>query len=686
MKSDAPVYSSGVDRKLTQKGKGIRIYTDTLKDNPDDRYPEAIGTSIDLFVDANPWFKSSAEFDVTKFRLVVSPSPTEELVKKKEDTFNYLGIEESSVDAFSDDLRKNIDVWMSNIHFDSSIMGSSPTWMTFVTFSIVVSWLKTLATLDDIRMLVRDATFRLKVSDYWGKMLVALQKISEESRNVKIEDFTDEDQERFQQVISDSCAQYIVQIIKIIAETNIINVLDLDRKLLVSTLNKKCSLRSGDDPFLGLDAREADIKSLLDRLEKALSNSHDVLYQLSGIATIEAFLGNEKAIVVDDLLVSEQSGRKVPLMDVFCLLDAQNKTHAFKDRIHALLDTMPKKNFDDVHIQVIAAWNSFLDVLFLNQDSRFFAFLKTKTLTTDLGVKDLTKVHGRMKAYLASKGEVKRTKAELLSVNIRSMENFKINNQERKRRFAAIFRDKSLRKDVVNAELILASQVKNPFVFGFDARFIQSPMNKMVSDDNRDYQIGAYIGTSKKKQREQAGKDRLTEPLIVLRSMILLLESDLFKGELGYALAEHLLVPIYYIAVRFKGDIGNRTTLISRMYSAVVRALQVRLLDRNSILNHAILALRSATPIPPKASTETLGEATGLEAAVGSDGEKKESVKTADLTTAAKEFDERFPAYGPLLKGTPPITSPIPVRAGKEPVVEAGFAFAMNDTPSVLVG
>jgi len=204
-------------------------------------------------------------------------------------------------------------------------------------------------------------------------------------------------------------------------------------------------------------------------------------------------------------------------------------------------------------------------------------------------------------------------------------------------------------------------------VFGFDARFIKSAANKFkVTDDQRDYQVGVYIGTTSSKRKAQLVFDRSTEPLIVLRSMIMLLQSDAFRrGELGYALAEHLLVPIYYMAARFKVDIANTNNLISKMYCAVIGAIQSRLLDRNSILNHAMVVLRMATPA--KAADDTV------------------SLKVADLSSAAKEFDDAFPSYAPILSGPVPVTSPIPVSAAKGPGVDPGLAVAMNDVQGFIL-
>ena len=656
--ADGALYSADAARKVTQKGKGVRVYNDEQKDQGD-RFADDVAGQI-----ANAsWYKPFIDFDAVYFRLDESgnsESP-EAAVKKEAEPFSLRGIDEKTVDAFAVDLKANISFWIDSRNIDFK---SEQPWMSFVTFGIVCSWLKTLATLDDIRLLSRDDKFKQEVSAYWGNILAIIEGLVKQSQGVKIQELGDADAERFNQTIMFGCAQYVVQILNIISETKIIDVLPLERKALASTLYKECSLRSKDDPRFSLDVRRANVESLVGRIEAALRSS-EVSYVMSGVATLKALFDPARAIVADDLLGSGGAGSKVLLIDVICAMKLQ-------ERIFSIIQDIPQDDFERFNVQVLNAWSSFLDVLFTNQQLPFFILLKTDTnWTLKVGPKKLLDIHSKIKAYLASVGGVNDIKVDVLPFEIKSIDDLKIKNADRSKRFAAIFRDRDLKKMVVDAELVLASQVANPFVYGFDARFIRSKTHKNVSEAQRWYQLGAYAGTNKRKKGAEVGFDKSFEPMLVLRSMINLLESDAFKrGELGYALSEHLLVPVYYIAVRFLGDISNPATLIGRMYCAVVSALQGRLLDKNSMLSHAVYALSMCSKKPAKDSADSK--------------DSKDSLPS--LKVAKEEFDKAYPKYADILTGPVPTTNPIPLEKSKDPLDAPGIAVAYNDNSTMLVG
>ena len=623
---DAPRYSGAP----LVPGKGLRLYSDATK-------PEEERGVIDpADFEKNPWRKAFTVFDSTTFRNKnESKESSDSGDKKTVESVQLAGIDEKTRSEFAENVRKSVENWSLNISFDDN-----PSWLTVQMLSIVTSWLKTLVILDDVQLLKSDITMQKTINAYWGDQLLFLEKVFKESRSFSSEDF--EDVENMSKIASEVCAQYVAQLLKLISSTKVFDVFNQVNKDRAFALFKQASTRAKTDPGFISDIRRSDLSGLIGRIELAFNNDNPI----PGIAMLDALFSPEKAILADDLLDEGLSGKKVLLIDVICALGMEK-------RILQLFEKLSSLNFNKQYIQVLRAWDVLLDSFFKRDSSFFYKKIESNTMMWQFGLKDLRGYQQKIKAAIS--GESEPFKFDKISITIRSVNELRMKPAFVSEIFAALFRDKGLKQSVVDMESRLRGLCDNPFAFMYNALFLKSDekSKKLFAKDDvaRDYVFGEYVGTSKKKKAAQK-KDRSLEPLIMLRGLIYLLQTDAFnRGKLGYAVAEHLLAVVNYIAAKYSVRLADSNDFLGKMFYSVVHNLKTMyLLDPSSyagsvLLRHTITAFNvcqaQAKAIDPKAMVP-------------------------DLSRVAKEFDSKYNDILPVLDGTKkivvPVDSSIPMR------------------------
>lgn len=472
----------------------------------------------------------------------------------------------SEIEDYSAQLMANAERWMVQIKLSTF----KPDYQA-AAFGVAAAWLRTMIVLDEALYVNGKKPTPDAIQVKWKKLMKLLQG------------FMGAQGSTFLGIWSKTEAQgYVSQVLGDLARTHAYDSLSFDLKETIQELFRKASNRAKADPAFSDNLRYADGLELVSRIKGALTlgfgaSLKDVTHieassdkavrkikEVAAIATLSALFDPEKSIVADDLFPEDAPGKKRLIVTV--LMQAGD----LYSKIEDLVQLVPKSDLDSCDIQVLKAWNGFLDLFFSDgvKASPFFIRFSTENTRLSTGINDLTSRRKKINTEIAKRRDLSDGAVVMpFAFKVRSSEELKIKALELNIAFARAWRERDLKKMIVDLELRIASSLKSDSVFLYDESFLLK----------KSYSLGEY----------QASKTKAA--LVILRGILRLLQAPQFliPNAIGYAVAAHLLPALNKIAEKHGDDMDKAESggvdMMRLFYSAVL-TLKPLLPDVSSVL------------------------------------------------------------------------------------------------------